>query len=123
MFVYWFRYICLLVLQNGSNVAVAHRVAQTIRLSFPRVRDSLDGVPTAGLDELFTALEQDYRTLNDLLPQAQGSTSIERRLLDLDFQLMRVTYRVGRALGIPIGRTALKEMSSILNFYATAVGQ
>src|SRR5262249_5800198 len=115
LFLYWFRHTCLLILaqRNGSEYAV--KVASTIRLSFPQVRDTLETAPmTTALDRVHESLEADYRILTELLQQATGSESIEHRVLELDYKAMQVWYKMTRTRDLALARSALAEMSSIL---------
>jgi hypothetical protein len=125
MFVYWFRYTCLLILAQRYSAEDALKVASTIRLNFPQTQDALASDPrTPGLDRLHECLEKDYRTLTDLLGQTDGGDSIEHRLLAVDYKMMRVCYKLTRKRpSLPHARYALAEMSSILGFFAAEIGQ
>jgi hypothetical protein len=125
LFVYWFRYSCLLVLSQGSSEQYALRVASTIRLSFPDVKLALqDEIERPALDSLHESLDRDYATLTDLLHHARGSETIERRLLAADYRMLKVWYRVRAGAGDVAGaRRALTEMSSILTYFAAEIGE
>ncbi len=123
-FLYWFRYTCLLVIRQG-RADYALKVASTVRLSFSQVQESLQTERhTAGLDSLHQALEGDYHLLTELLEQLTGEETIERRLLTLDYKAMRMWYRLSRNHpDLLFARTALTEMSSILGYFASEIGQ
>jgi len=125
MFAYWFRYSCLLILGQRSDDEYALRVASRIRLSFPEVLESLRTNPGASaLGRLHSSLDHDYRVLMDLLEQARGTESIERRLLAIDYKLMKLCCRFMIARGDDSGaQKALREMSSILNYFAAEIGE
>jgi hypothetical protein len=125
LFVYWFRYSCLLILSQRSSEQYALRVASTIRLSFPAVKLALEReTARVGLDSLHDSLDRDYATLTDLLDNARGSDTIERRLLAADYRMLRLWYRVRSSAGDMAGaRRALTEMSSILSYFAAEIGQ
>ena len=125
LFVYWFRYTCLLVLAQKSSTEFTLKVASTIRLSFPQVEAALQAAPrTAALDRLHQGLENDFRILTVLLSQATGSDSIEHRILAIDYKVMQVWYKLTRTHGnLFLARQALSEMTSILGFFAEELGQ
>jgi hypothetical protein len=125
MFLYWFRYTCLLLVQRGS-AEYALAVAATIRLSFPQVKESLAAQShTASLDHLHKSLENDYELLMDVLGQAAGSTvSIERRILSIDYKVMQTWYKMTRtSSNLVQAKMALSEMSSILGYFAAEIGE
>lgn len=125
MFVYWFRYSCLLILGQRSSDEYALSVASRIRLSFPEVLESLrTDVRASALERLHRSLDHDYRVLTELLQQARGTASIERRILTIDYKVMKVCCRLMIARGdAPRAREALREMSSILHYFATEIGE
>jgi hypothetical protein len=107
-------------------VEYAAKVASTVRLSFTAVQEALQSQQqhTAALDGLHEALESDYHLLTDLLEQITGDTSIERRILTLDYKVMKMWYRVSRAHpNLLCAKNALTEMSSIVGYFAAEVGQ
>ena len=125
LFVYWFRYTCLLLLAQRSGAEYALKVASTIRLSFPQVEAALPASPRrAALDRVHQGLENDFRILTDLLGQANGTASIEHRILAFDYKIMKAWYRLTSMNGnIGMAKYALNEMSSILGYFAGALGQ
>ncbi len=125
MFLYWFRYTCLLLVARG-NAEHALAVASTIRLSFPQVKESLTAqCHTATLDHLHKSLENDYELLMDVLSQAAGSSvSIERRILNIDYKVMQTWYKLTRTSSNPVqAKAALREMSSILGYFAAEIAE
>jgi hypothetical protein len=128
LFVYWFRYSCLLILQDrsSSSSSVAPNTSGA-KLTFPAVQRKLkDGEPgVALLDQLHHDLSNDYRVLCFLLrcsPDA-GVDPIERRMLMLDYWIMQAWYSVARRAAPPQARKALEEMSNIVSYFAYSVGR
>ena len=124
LFLYWFRYTCLLLLESEDKAAHAFHVACNIQLSFPQVQAALQTPqPGATLDLLHLRLNQDYQLLTDLLGHPGGG-SVEHRILRIDYQLMRFWYKV-TSIGCDLlrARTALAEMSSILAYFAAEIGE
>ena len=123
LFVYWFRYTCLLILHTKTAHRYAIRIAAANRLCFLDVKEQLgQGTP---LDPLHRALESDYRIINYLFKHAAGlgAQSLEQKVLMLDYRIMRLWYGIMRSVSEPLARAALKEMSSILAYFAGAMGQ
>jgi hypothetical protein len=122
---YWFRYTCALILERKQNADYALKVASTIRLNFPQTELALQSEPRPpALDRLYESLEHDYRILTELLSDAAGDNSLERRILTIDFQIMRIWYGLTRtSRNLPRARRALSEMSSILGYFAAEIAQ
>lgn len=125
LFAYWFRYTCALILGRERNAEHALKVASTIRLNFPQTETTLQTEPrTPVLDRLYECLGHDYRILTDLLSDAAGDNLIERRMLSIDFEMMRLWYGLTRASrNLPGARNALAEMSAILGYLAAEIAQ
>jgi hypothetical protein len=123
LFLYWFRYTCLLVLAQNDGAQYAFQVASNIQLSFPHVQAALQTpAHSSGLDRLRERLDQDYDLLTELLHHP-GSDSIQHRILRLDYQAMRVWYQLTRTSHHPLlAKKALGEMSSILGYFAAEIG-
>jgi hypothetical protein len=125
LLVYWFRYTCALILQREHSVDYALRVASTVRLNFPHTEKALETDPRpSALDRLHESLENDYHILTGLLREAGAGTSVERRLLTIDYQVMRAWFKLTRKSDAsPQARNALAEMSSILGYFAAEIAQ
>ncbi|HET8549150.1 MAG TPA: hypothetical protein VFL57_14140 [Bryobacteraceae bacterium] len=128
LFVYWFRYTCLLILsaQNAKNYAP--QVATANQLNFLEVRSELmQEAPNSPLEKLHRALDRDYRVLTYLLQHAAtysvSGRSIEERILMLDYQVMRVWYAVTRGMSSTLARRALLEQATVVNHLANAMGE
>ncbi len=123
LFVFWFRYTCLLLIGQGS-AEYALKVASMIRLEFPRVQAILGGEsPTTGLNHLHAALQHDHRILTDLLRE-NARVSLEHRLLALDYKVMQAWYTISRSRPHLLrAKYALAEMGAILQYFASEMGQ
>src|SRR5580692_4589078 len=86
LFIYWFRYSCILILRNRAEVGAASAASPDRRFSFPDVLVRLQSEPA--LDPLQVSLERDYRILIYLMEHGAGLklASIEDRLLTLDYR-------------------------------------
>lgn len=119
LFVYWFRYSCLLVLRSHAELPSG----SAGRFSCTSVQQALQ----AGmeLDPLHRALERDYRLLTYLLKHAAALEleQLEYRLLVLDYKLMRGWYRLTRSASPRQARRALGEMADVLNVLVGHIGK
>ncbi len=125
LFLYWFRYTCLLVLQTETSEKNVRQVVSANQLNFVTVQKTLNQGGEVALDSLHLALENDYRVLTFLLDHAASlrAGSVEDRMLLLDYKLMQVWYRLRRGSNSPQARQALEEMSRILGYFANSMGQ
>lgn len=128
LFVYWFRYTCLLILSAQSSRSYARQVAAANQLSFIETRTQLMQEETASpLDTLRRSLDRDYRLLSYLLQHAAtynvNGRPIEERILVLDYHLMNLWFYLTRGISRPMARRALLEMSSIVNHLANVMGE
>lgn len=123
LFIYWFRYSCILILRNRAEIAAASALAPDSRFSFPEVLARLESEPT--LDPLHVSLERDYRILIYLMEHGAGLklASIEDRLLTLDYRVMQLVYRITRVAAPVQARKALAEMASVLGVLAHSIGE
>lgn len=129
LFLYWFRYSCLLILSTKTAKDYTTQVARANQLEFASIRAHLryaDGPET--LDPLRQSLERDYRLLTGLLSHAAqfqlGSLSIEQRMLMIDYQVMRLTYRLSNLFSQSgYARQSLEEMADIVAHLANAMGE
>lgn len=123
LFLYWFRYSCLLILEGKASFGTASPGG----LGFPSVlaRIKTAGNEISALDQLGRALDKDYRIVCFLLrctPDAELD-AIERRMLMLDYNVMQAWYRVARRVAPPQARRALDEMSCIVLCFAYSVNR
>ena len=125
LFIYWFRYSCLLILQDRASHALPRAVGAG--LSFPAVQERLrNGEPALEiLDQLHRDLANDYRIVCFLLRCSPDTEvdPIERRMLMLDYWIMQAWYGASRRVATPQARKALEEISSIVSYFAYSVGR
>jgi len=123
LFVYWFRYSCVLILRNRCEAAEASTAVLDGRFSFAEVRDRLkSGLALAPLE---ACLERDFRVLTYLIEHAAGLEldSLEDRLLIFDYRVMQCVYRLSRTAAPLRARKALSEMASVLGVLAHRIGE
>jgi hypothetical protein len=77
------------------------------------------------LDLLQQALDRDYRVFRYLVRHAAGLelSSLEDRLLVLDYKVMRLWYRVTLTAAPQKSRAALIQMATILDVLVRKMGQ
>ncbi len=130
LFVYWFRYTCMLILSTKSGKDYAKHVATANHLSFLDTREQLSAAADhtrAPLDGLHRSLDRDYRLVSYLLRHAagyqSGGISLEHYLLRLDYKLMSAWYRLVRKVSSSLARGALLEMATIVSHLANNMGR
>lgn len=126
-FAYWFRYTCVLILNTRTTRDYSAEVAAANRLSFAGVQNLLQSSQTGDLDGMQRSLDRDFRLMSSLMRRAGavnvGEIALEDILLRLDFQLMKLSYRVTRSFSEAKSRAALVEMSRIVEHFANAFGE
>ena len=127
LFLYWFRYTCVLILKTRNAREHAQRVAEANHLSFVAAQQELAYAPqqSESLDNLHKSLDRDYRMVSYLLRHAgtQGGRSLEEHLLRLDYHLVRACYYLARPFSRRTARRALAERASIISHLANAMGE
>lgn len=128
LFLYWFRYTCLLILSAKPAKDFAGQVAAANQLGFLEVQSRLRGAfEPVVLDQLHESLDRDFRLLTDLLRHGAefqvGGGSLERSMLSIDYKVMKVFYSVTRTMSAPKAVQALEEMSNIVSHFANAMGE
>ncbi|MBI4877502.1 MAG: hypothetical protein HY822_22970 [Acidobacteria bacterium] len=129
LFLYWFRYTCLLILSAKPARDYAGQVAQINQLGFPGVRDQLRGATaTVNLARLEASLDRDYRLLSCLLRQGAessegGGLDLEDRILLLDYKVMKLWSALARPIAASQARGAVEEMSDIVAHFANVMGE
>jgi len=124
LFVYWFRYSCLLILQNRGAYGASQE--STAVLTVPAVQERLKSNEQGPelLDRLHRDLINDYRVVSFLLScSSDGVDPIERRMLKMDYWIMRGWYSLARRIAPPQARKALEEISNIVNYFSQSVGR
>src|SRR4051794_31222828 len=85
LLVYWFRYTCILLVQNSAEEVRAVSAAIQRNFSFGDVQSQLQS--EIALDPMRQALQRDYEVLTYLVRHASGLelASFEERLLVWDY--------------------------------------
>ena len=127
MFVYWFRYSCILILESSWNEEQSLVVAMQNKLSIGSLNESLaQAVTTEELDKVKDLLDRDLRLVVSLLskhPEFQeAGHSLECRMLMLDYKLMNAWYAVSRSTAGPRAQNALREMAQVVGYMAGEYG-
>jgi len=126
LFVYWFRCTVNLILQTTpASGESTRKVAAANGLSLVQVRQQLYAPTTAkALPILCEQLRKDYRVLKYLLGHvAESGTgyTTEQRLLMAHFRLTSFWFGAIHRFRPHSARTALAEMSAIVEFFAGAL--
>ena len=126
LFLYWFRYGCLLILAAETPRDFRTEVARANRLSFPEVRSMLRRDDVADLDRLRQCLEQDFAILDRLLehaPVSRFDTWFEDAMLGIHYRGMRVCFQLTRNKLTEFAWDALEEMLAVVAHLANQVGE
>jgi hypothetical protein len=125
LFGYWFRYTSLLILSAKTTRDYAADVATANQLSFLTVQSQLR-TQALELDPLQKALDRDYAIVTYLLEHVSNASAVEealeKRMLKIDYRLMRAWYRVSRNFSSEAARNALEEMSQVVAHFANVTG-
>ena len=127
LFLYWFRYTCVLILNTRTSKDYTQEVAQANQLQFPAVEGALGQYVPPNFNTLHEALERDYRIVNYLLDhtahlEVQG-VSIEQYVLRADYAVMRLWFRAASRISHSATRNSLREMSQIVSHLANSFGE
>jgi hypothetical protein len=123
LLVYWFRYSCILLLRNCSELADSSTAALDTRFRIGEIQERLRNAEA--LDPLHASLQRDYQVLIYLLEHAAGLEleAFEDRLLVIDYKVMQWWYRLTKTAAPDQAREALKEMASILGILVGKIDQ
>jgi len=130
LLVYWFRYCCLLLIrthaeqQTGSSPSQAQFSFNLVRERLRATSESEAGMQ-ADLEGVCRSLDRDYALFAYLLRHAAGlkATSLEDRLLVLDYKVMQLSYRLTKSAAPEYARRALDEMATVLGLLAGKLGE
>jgi hypothetical protein len=127
MFVYWFRYSCILILESNWSEEQAQVFASQNGLSFGSIEDSLARADTAtSMDRVKDSLDRDLDRVLALLsmcPSVQETGhSLESRLLLADYKFMKAWYALTRSIAGPKAQGALREMALVVSYLAGECG-
>lgn len=127
LFVYWFRYTCVLMLSARTTKDYGAEVAAANRLSYVDYEGRLNDMTVAELDAVRRSLDRDYRLVSALLKQAGewtvGGNSLESLMLSLDFRLMKLFFSASRRVSDNKARSAVSEMLQVVSHMANAFGE
>ena len=93
------------------------------QFSFHHIRERLR--TESELENLRRSLDRDYALFTYLLEHAVGlkATSLEDRLLVLDYKVMQWWYRLTKSAAPEQARRALEEMAAVLGFLVGKMGE
>ena len=131
LFVYWFRYSCMLILNTKTAQSYAADVARSRELNFMKVQQTLTGLETPALAVLREDLQRDYEKISSLLSTGVGGGNtedsdgymLERAMLGMNFRWLNVQFAIASRHSERIARAALLEMSQIVEHHANAFGE
>jgi len=121
---YWFRYCCILLIRtHAEQQAALTPVATSAQFNFHQVRERLR--TESELDSLRRSLDRDYALFAYLLEHAVGlkATSLEDRLLVVDYKVMQWWYRLTKIAAPEQSRRALDEMAAVLGLLVGKMAQ
>jgi hypothetical protein len=126
LFVYWFRYTCLLILSTNTAKDHTRTVAEANQLAFLEIQSQLRHSP-ADLERLRRLLHHDYAVLTSLLRYTSNcspkQSKIEMRMLGINYGLLGLSYWLSRQFSIATARRTLEEMSLVMAHFANMVGE
>lgn len=120
LFVYWFRYVCELIL----NMRAAETEGQWDDASLDSLAspEALSGATIQDLDSVSAKLDRQYEKVTFLLKRTpatrEDSSAIEDLLLHADYQVMRAAYPLARRVSNRAARAALAEMIQVVKCFA-----
>lgn len=127
MFVYWFRYSCVLILESSWSEDLVQAVALQNDLSFGSVSESL--AQTASLqsmDRVRDLLDRDLERVLSMRAKISGGQeagrSLECFILRQDYRMMKAWYAVTRSLAGSKAKCALREMALVVGYMAGECG-
>jgi hypothetical protein len=127
LFVYWFRYTCLLILSARTTRDYASEIAMAKGLGFIGLQQQLlTSTLRSDLDQINASLQRDYGMISSLL-RTGGDTNPaiapEDAILRVDYTMMKAWYVVARTFSSRQAAVALDEMCQIVNYFANAMGE
>jgi hypothetical protein len=126
LFLYWFRYSCVLILNTRTTRDYSEGVAAANQLSFAAIQDKL-GESEADLISIRQSLENDFRVVGNLLAKAGGvpvgSEPLEAIMLRIDFRIMSAWFSLSHRFSESGAKTALDEMTQIVAHFANTCGE
>jgi hypothetical protein len=128
LFVYWFRYTCLLILSTKTAKDYTRDVAAANQLTFVDAESRLAGnLADPALEQVHESLDRDYRVVVYLLQHAANyhaaQKNLEHWMLRFDYRLMCLWFKLTRTTSLPMARAALLEMAAIIGHMANSMGE
>jgi hypothetical protein len=131
LFLYWFRYTCLLILSAKTTRDYAGEFAAATELSFPtiqaKLRDQAQASTVASLEELQASLNRDYAVVTYLLKNVAdsgaGASALEVRMLEINYTLMGTWFSVAKSFSAAAAQHALEEMTLVVSHFANTMGE
>jgi len=127
MFVYWFRYSCLLILESRLSEEEAKQSGenQDPTVAWLEVQLAHASTPVE-LDRVRNSLDRDLRVVQNVARSCSelqvGGASLESRLLMIDYRMMQLWFAATRPFAGPKAQNALREMSRIVSYLAAESG-
>jgi hypothetical protein len=121
--VYWFRYCCILLIRTHVEQQMAAVPACDANFSVGNLQDRV--CAESELDAVRRSLDRDYALFSYLLEHAAGlkATSLEDRLLVIDYKVMQGWYGLTRTLAPRQASSALQEMATVLGLLIGKMGE
>jgi hypothetical protein len=123
LFVYWFRYTCLLILSTKTARDYASDFAESNALNVLKVQAELPSASSADLERLHKSLERDFEVLRHLFRNCNGGQELEDRMMSMYYRLMDTCYALTRGFSERWARTALESMTEVVAHFANALGE
>lgn len=129
LFLYWFRYSCLLILESRLSEEEAQaRVGNDSQENFDAHwdRQLAQASSLSDLRQVRHALDHDLRLIQNLARRQDVeqtvAPSLESRLLVIDYRLLQVSVAFTQLFGVSKALSALREMSRIVGYLAAESG-
>jgi len=128
LFVYWFRYSCILILRTRTSSDYGSPLAGRADLTFEDIQKELEsGRSPQQIEMLREALDRDYAIVAALLAKAPGISehfsALEHFMLHADYRVMQAWDTLSRRVVGQPSRGAITEMSAIVAFFANVAGE
>ena len=124
LFLYWFRYTCLLILSARTAHDFASDLAPAYGLRIIEIQSRLNADQAGDLAGLHAALERDYAIVQKLLTHSADTQSlIQNRMLGLYYQTAQISYTVSRSFSTSAASRALEEMAAVVAHFANAAAE
>jgi len=129
LFLYWFRYSCLLILESRLNEEDAQtRVGNDSQEYIDAHWDHqlAQACSPSELRQVRHALDHDLRLIQNLAQRQDGeqnaAPSLESRLLVINYRLLQLSVALSQLVSVPKALNGLREMSRIVGYLAAESG-